>query len=90
VFGRRRERRELARSLTAEFSGLQGPIEYRVKVVRRRGELELVVWPEAGIDTFTASPVDATDYFRQVVGQYQIGKRPPFDGGMPRSAQRHD
>jgi len=79
---RRRLLQARARRLTAEFSGSKG-VRYRVKAHGGRS-LELLVWPEGGLDNYVEkvashSDIDrASDEFRRLVALYGEGKRPPF------------
>ena len=82
-----RERRALraaARDLTEEFARLNVEgVGFRVRA-HGRGSLELLVWPEGGLDNFVvstgglASIGKARDELRYIVARYAVGERPPF------------
>jgi hypothetical protein len=76
--------REAAKALTREFNAVPlDRVSFRVRALTHR-RLELVVWPEGGVDTYMESardPVEvesASDEFRRVVARYAAGERPPF------------
>jgi hypothetical protein len=58
-------------------------VGFRVKAHGGR-QLELLVWPEGGLDNFIEAAGDpsaiehASNEFRRIVGLYASGLRPPF------------
>ena len=79
---RRRELKETAGSLSEEFSR-RGIVRYLVKA-RLAMRLELLVWPESGLDNFeerigSRADLDrVSNEFRRIVALYEEGQRPPF------------
>jgi hypothetical protein len=76
--------RQAARDLTREFQAVDvDGVGFRVKAHGGR-QLELLVWPEAGLDNFIEPADDAqaveraSQTFREIVGRYATGQRPPF------------
>jgi len=76
--------RARARHLTDEFARLNiEGVGFDVRTHGRRS-LELLVWPEGGVDNFVV-PVggsqtieDACEDLREIVARYAVGQRPPF------------
>lgn len=74
--------RESARLLTAELSG-GGLVRFHVRAHGHR-RLELLVWPESGLDNFVEEIHSREDVeraegeFRRIVALYAEGRRPPF------------
>lgn len=86
VMRRWRERQALqavAGRLTQEFERSAEGVGFRVKAHGRR-RLELLAWPEGGLDNFFEAADDpeaiehASNEFRRIVGLYASGLRPPF------------
>ncbi len=87
----RQRLRVVARTLTDELRQAgNADIRFGVHAKGTSG-LELVVWPEAGVDTFFEPTKDGRDIdraaqtFRRIAGLYEGGDRPPFDaevGGL--------
>ena len=83
-----RERQALrlvARNLTQEFAALNVEgVGFHVRAHGRRS-LELLVWPEGGLDNFVVpakgatATRQATDDLRRIVANYAVGRRPPFE-----------
>jgi hypothetical protein len=80
----RQVHRARARDLTDEFArlGIEG-VGFRVRAHGRRS-LELLVWPEGGLDNFVV-PVGGSQTMeaackdlREIVARYAVGQRPPF------------
>jgi hypothetical protein len=76
--------RTTARHLSDEFATLNVEgVGFHVHAHGRRS-LELLVWPEGGLDNFVV-PVsgsqtigDACEDLREIVARYAVGQRPPF------------